>query len=138
MSPHPLLLVAAGLVLDSAGRALLAERPVGKDLAGLWEFPGGKVDPGETPEVALVRELEEEIGLRVDRAALEPLAFTSFPLARAHLLMPLFRVRAWTGTPEGREGQRLAWVAADDLESWPMPPADKPLLPFVRKAMRGS
>lgn len=129
---RPLLLVSACALIDRGGHILLARRPPGKKLAGLWEFPGGKLAAGETPEAALIRELEEELGIGVREADLAPFAFASHPYERFHLLMPLFLTRRWTGTPAGREGQTLAWVAPARLEEYPMPPADRPLIPLLR------
>ncbi|MFC0385623.1 bifunctional GNAT family N-acetyltransferase/(deoxy)nucleoside triphosphate pyrophosphohydrolase [Muricoccus vinaceus] len=126
-----LLVVACGLI-DSDGRVLLARRPEGKPMAGLWEFPGGKVGPGETPEEALIRELREELGIDVSTACLAPFAFASHPLEGRHLLMPLYLCRRWNGTPEGREGQALAWVRPAKLGDYAMPPADKPLVALLR------
>lgn len=126
-----LVLVAAiALVRDS--RVLLAERPAGKALAGLWEFPGGKVEPGETPEACLVRECAEELGITLRPDDLTPLTFASHTYDDFHLLMPLYACRAWQGEPRGQEGQRLAWATAAELETYPMPPADDPLLPAIR------
>ncbi|MBV1838761.1 bifunctional GNAT family N-acetyltransferase/(deoxy)nucleoside triphosphate pyrophosphohydrolase [Acetobacter estunensis] len=127
-----LLLVVAAALLDPDNRILLAQRPKGKALAGLWEFPGGKVEPGEELETALVRELYEELGIDVGRACLTPFTFASHAYETFDLLMPLYLCRQWQGTPQGREGQTLAWVHADNLASYPMPPADLPLLPFLR------
>ncbi|WP_052401418.1 bifunctional GNAT family N-acetyltransferase/(deoxy)nucleoside triphosphate pyrophosphohydrolase [Muricoccus aerilatus] len=126
-----LLVVACGLI-DADGRVLLARRPEGKHMAGLWEFPGGKVAPGETPEAALIRELYEELGIDVSAACLAPFAFASHPLDGRHLLMPLYLCRRWGGTPEGREGQALAWVRPNKLGDYAMPPADKPLVALLR------
>jgi 8-oxo-dGTP diphosphatase len=131
MISRPILFVVAVAMLDSQGRLLLAQRPAGKSLAGLWEFPGGKVEPGEAPEAALERELMEEIG--VLPAALEYLGFAVHGYERFDLLMPLFGCRHWQGEPTGHEGQALAWVAPADLDRWPMPPADLPLLPLIRR-----
>jgi 8-oxo-dGTP diphosphatase len=128
----PLLLVAACALIDIDGRVLLARRPEGKKMAGLWEFPGGKLDPGETPEAALIRELREELGIDVAQSCLAPLAFASHAYDRVHLLMPLYVCRRWTGVPQGREGQTLAWVRPDKLADYKMPPADMPLLPLLR------
>lgn len=128
----PLLLVAACALIDTDGRVLLARRPEGKKMAGLWEFPGGKLQPGETPEGALIRELREEIAIDVAEACLAPLAFASHPYPRFHLLMPLFVCRRWKGNPEPREGQTLAWVRPQRLGEYEMPPADKPLIPLLR------
>ena len=123
----PLVLVAAAALVRSDGRLLLAQRPVGKPMAGLWEFPGGKVETGESPEGALVRELGEELGLRVDEHDLQPFAFASHQYETFRLLMPLFMVRRWEGEIEAREGQQLAWVSADDIRRYPAPEADLPL-----------
>jgi 8-oxo-dGTP diphosphatase len=127
-----LLLVAAVALIDVDGRVLLAERPAGKSLAGLWEFPGGKVEPGETPEAALIRELHEELGIETWQSCLAPLSFASHSYDGFHLLMPLFACRKWGGIVTPREGQRLAWVRAADLRNYPMPPADLPLIPILR------
>jgi 8-oxo-dGTP diphosphatase len=128
----PLLLVAACALIDIDGRVLLARRPEGKKLAGLWEFPGGKLHPGETPEAALIRELKEELGIEVAGSCLAPFAFASHAYATFHLLMPLYLCRRWRGRPEGREGQTLAWVRPEKLADYPMPDADKPLVPLLR------
>ena len=127
-----LLLVAACALVDSDNRVLLARRPEGKKMAGLWEFPGGKLHPGETPEQALIRELREELGIDVAQACLAPFAFASHDYAGFHLLMPLFLCRRWTGIPTGVEGQALAWVRPQKLTEYDMPPADKPLIPLLR------
>lgn len=126
--PFQLVLVAAAALIDSSGRVLLAQRPPGKSLAGLWEFPGGKVEPGESPEAALVRELREELAVTVARDSLTPFAFASHAYAEFHLLMPLYLSRSWSGAPLAQEGQALAWVAIDRLSDYPMPPADLPLV----------
>ncbi len=126
------LLVSAVALIDADGRILLAQRPEGKSLAGLWEFPGGKVEPGETPEVALIRELKEEIGIDTWQSCLAPLTFASHSYENFHLLMPLFACRRWDGIPVAREGQTLAWVAPSRLKDYPMPPADLPLIPILR------
>lgn len=123
-----LVLVAACALIDGEGRVLLAERPAGKAMAGLWEFPGGKVEAGESPEAALVRELREELGIVVAEADLRPVTFASHAYADFHLLMPLYLCRTWRGVPQAREGQRLEWGAADTLAKYPMPPADLPLI----------
>jgi 8-oxo-dGTP diphosphatase len=128
----PLLLVAACALIDIDGRVLLARRPEGKKMAGLWEFPGGKLHPGETPEVALIRELKEELGIDVSAACLAPFAFASHEYERFHLLMPLYLCRRWKGMPTPRENQTLAWVRPHKLTDYPMPPADKPLIPLLR------
>jgi len=126
------VLVAAVALIDADGRVLLARRPAGKDMAGLWEFPGGKVNPGETPEAALIRELDEELGIETWNSCLAPLTFASHAYDSFHLLMPLYACRRWQGTPQPREGQELAWVRASDLARYPMPPADLPLVPILR------
>ncbi len=128
----PLMLVAACALVDADGRVLLARRPEGKTMAGLWEFPGGKMIDGETPEHCLVRELKEELGIDVTRACLAPFAFASHAYERFHLLMPLYLCRRWKGRPAGREGQTLAWVRPQKLPEYPMPEADKPLVPLLR------
>ncbi len=127
-----LLLVTAVALIDVDGRVLLAQRPEGKSLAGLWEFPGGKVETGETPEAALIRELHEELGIETKESCLAPLTFASHSYDDFHLLMPLFACRRWQGIPAPREGQTLAWVRANDLRNYPMPPADIPLIPILR------
>ena len=126
------ILVSAVALIDSDGRVLLAQRPEGKSMAGLWEFPGGKVEPGETPEAALVRELQEELGIDTWASCLAPLTFASHSYPDFHLLMPLFACRKWQGIPQAREGQRLALVRANALRYYPMPPADIPLIPILR------
>ena len=123
-----LLLVVACALVDPDNRILIAQRPEGKSLAGLWEFPGGKVDAGEAPEAALIRELREELGIETKEACLAPLTFASHAYPDFHLLMPLYVCRRWTGTPAGREGQALKWVRAKALRDYPMPPADLPLI----------
>jgi 8-oxo-dGTP diphosphatase len=128
MEPLRLVLVAACALVDTDGRVLLSQRPEGKALAGLWEFPGGKVDPGETPEQALVRELEEELGIETKIACLAPLTFASYTYETFHLLMPLYVCRRFWGTPVPREGQKLKWVRPRDMRNYPMPPADEPLI----------
>jgi 8-oxo-dGTP diphosphatase len=128
----PLLLVVACALVDVDGRVLLARRPEGKKMAGLWEFPGGKLNPGETPEQALIRELKEELGIDVTTACLAPFAFASHEYEGFHLLMPLFLCRRWKGIPTPREKQTLAWVNARRLADYEMPPADKPLIPLLR------
>ena len=127
-----ILLVAAAALVDVDGRVLIAERPEGRSMAGLWEFPGGKVQEGETPEAALVRELHEELGIDTRQSCLAPIAFASHAYDDFHLLMPLFACRTWLGQPQGREGQRLAWVQAARLADYPMPPADLPLVALLR------
>jgi len=128
---NPILLVAAVALLDADGRVLLAQRPEGKSLAGLWEFPGGKVEAGERPEDTLIRELREELGIEVKEACLAPLTFASYGYENFHLLMPLWVCRRWVGTVTGREGQALRWVAPRRLREYPMPPADEPIIPHL-------
>ncbi len=127
-----LLLVSAVALVDADGRVLLAQRPEGKPMAGLWEFPGGKVEPGETPEAALIRELQEELGIDTWQSCLAPLTFASHAYDDFHLLMPLFICRKWQGTPQPREGQVLKWVRPPVLRDYPMPPADVPLIPVLQ------
>ncbi|MGO6740134.1 8-oxo-dGTP diphosphatase MutT [Rhizobium ruizarguesonis] len=127
-----ILLVAACALIDADGRILLAQRPEGKSLAGLWEFPGGKVEPGETPEETLVRELEEELSINTKIACLAPLTFASHSYETFHLLMPLYICRRYEGIPQGREGQALKWVRPQALRDYPMPPADEPLIPMLQ------
>jgi 8-oxo-dGTP diphosphatase len=124
-----LLLVVAAALVDTDGRVLIAQRPEGKQLAGLWEFPGGKIDPGERPEGALIRELREELGIEVKEACLAPLTFASHAYPDFHLLMPLYICRRWEGQVVSHEGQALKWVRAKQLRDFPMPPADEPLIP---------
>jgi 8-oxo-dGTP diphosphatase len=126
-----LLLVVAVALVDVDGRVLVCERPAGKQLAGLWEFPGGKVEPGERPEQTLIRELAEELGIRVEVPCLAPLTFASHAYSDFHLLMPLYVCRRWTGTPRPMEGQALKWVRPKALRDLAMPPADAPLIPFL-------
>ena len=125
------VLVAACALIDVDGRVLLAERPAGKSMAGLWEFPGGKLEPGERPEQTLIRELHEEIGITVSEPCLAPLTFASHAYEDFHLLMPLYICRRWEGDVIAREGQKLAWVRANKLRDYPMPPADIPLIPHL-------
>ncbi|MGM0584520.1 MAG: 8-oxo-dGTP diphosphatase MutT [Pseudomonadota bacterium] len=127
-----LVLVAACALVDPDGRVLLTRRPEGKEMAGLWEFPGGKVEPGETPEACLIRELEEELGIGTWESCLAPLTFASHAYEGFHLLMPLYVCRKWQGTPVAREGQELAWARPNRLRDYPMPPADLPLIPILR------
>ena len=129
---RPVILVVAVALIDTDGRVLLAQRPQGKSMAGLWEFPGGKVHEGETPEAALIRELKEELGIDVTEACLAPLSFASHGYETFHLLMPLYVCRRWNGIVSAREGQRLAWVRPQKLEEYQMPPADKPLVAVLR------
>jgi 8-oxo-dGTP diphosphatase len=135
----PILLVAACALIDAAGRVLIARRPEGRSLAGLWEFPGGKVEPGEEPEGALIRELGEELGIAIAPADLAPLTFASHAYPDFHLLMPLFQCSIWQGEAVPLEGQELAWVKPDELVSYAMPPADEPLkasLPWLLRCQK--
>lgn len=127
-----LVLVAACALVDRDGRVLLAQRPPGKTMAGLWEFPGGKIETGETPETCVIRELREELGLDTWASCLAPLAFASHGYEAFHLLMPLFVCRKWEGFPQPREGQRLAWARPSQLRDYAMPPADLPLIPILQ------
>jgi len=127
-----LVLVSAVALIDADGRVLLAQRPEGKSMAGLWEFPGGKVEAGESPEAALIRELHEELGIDTWASCLAPLSFASHAYDGFHLLMPVFACRKWQGMVRPLEGQRLKWVRVGDLRDYPMPPADKPLIPILR------
>ena len=126
------VLVSAVALIDRDGRVLLAQRPVGKSMAGLWEFPGGKVETGETPEAALVRELHEELGIETRQSCLAPLTFASHSYEDFHLLMPLFACRKWNGIVQPKEGQALKWVYPRNFLDYPMPPADIPLIPILR------
>ncbi len=130
--PKPIVLVAAVALVDVDGRVLIAQRPEGKSMAGLWEFPGGKVEPGETPEAALIRELEEELGIQTWASCLAPFTFASHTYESFHLLMPLFVCRKWQGTPVAREHAALKWVRPVRLSDHPMPPADVPLVAMLR------
>ena len=132
MANVPIILVVAVALVDVDGRVLIAQRPEGKSMAGLWEFPGGKVKPGETPEHALIRELQEEIGIDVTENCLAPFTFASHRYDDFHLLMPLYVCRVWDGAVVAREGQTLKWVRALDLKDYPMPPADIPLIAMLR------
>ena len=132
MADVPIILVVAVALVDVDGRVLIAQRPEGKSMAGLWEFPGGKVKPGETPEHALIRELQEEIGIDVTENCLAPFTFASHRYDDFHLLMPLYVCRVWDGAVVAREGQTLKWVRALDLKDYPMPPADIPLIAMLR------
>jgi 8-oxo-dGTP diphosphatase len=127
-----LVLVAAVALIDADGRVLLAQRPAHKQLGGLWEFPGGKLHDGETPEAALIRELKEELGIDVPPRCLAPLTFASHSYETFHLLMPLYACRNWEGEPEPLEGQKLAWARKERLRDYPMPPADEPLIPILQ------
>jgi 8-oxo-dGTP diphosphatase len=131
-SERKILLVAACALIDTDGRILLAQRPEGKSLAGLWEFPGGKVEAGETPEETLVRELQEELGIETKVPCLAPLTFASHTYETFHLLMPLYVCRRYEGIPVGKEGQAIKWVRPQALRDYPMPPADEPLIPFLQ------
>jgi 8-oxo-dGTP diphosphatase len=129
---QPLLLVAAAALVDADGRVLIARRPEGKALAGLWEFPGGKVEAGETPESCLIRELDEELGIQVSQACLAPFVFASHGYDSFHLLMPLYLCRRWQGSARAREHEAIAWVKPARLSDYPMPPADAPLVAWLR------
>jgi len=131
LAPRLILVVACALI-DSDGRVLLAQRPPGKAMGGLWEFPGGKVDSGETPEDTLIRELREELGITVKEACLAPFTFASHPYQDFHLLMPLYVCRRWDGRPQALEHSALKWVRPRDMGQYPMPPADLPLVPMLR------
>ncbi|MFL6818980.1 MAG: 8-oxo-dGTP diphosphatase MutT [Bradyrhizobium sp.] len=131
MAPINVTLVVACALVDTDNRVLIAQRPEGKTLAGLWEFPGGKIEPGERPEQTLIRELHEEIGICVKEACLAPLTFASHAYDDFHLLMPLYICRRWEGEAKAREGQKLAWVRANKLREYPMPAADVPLIPHL-------
>jgi 8-oxo-dGTP diphosphatase len=132
MTAVNLILVVACALVDADKRVLIAQRPQDKAMAGLWEFPGGKVEPGERPETTLIRELHEEIGITVTEACLAPLTFASHAYASFHLLMPLYICRRWEGLVVAREGQNLAWVRANKLRDYPMPAADIPLIPHLQ------
>jgi len=133
--PLPIVLVVAVALVDADGRVLIAQRPEGKSMAGLWEFPGGKVDPGETPEAALIRELKEELGVDTAESCLAPLTFASHRYDEFHLLMPLYVCRRWHGTVTPQEGQAVAWVRPVRLGDYPMPPADAPLVAMIRDVL---
>ena len=128
----PILIVVACALIDTDNRVLLAQRPQGKSLAGLWEFPGGKLEAGETPEEALIRELYEELAITVKEECLSPLTFASYSYEKFHLLMPLYICRRYQGIAKGAEGQNIKWISAADLDHYPMPPADKPLIPILK------
>lgn len=130
--PLKMVLVVACALVDADGRVLICQRPEGKQLAGLWEFPGGKVEPGETPEAALIRELDEELGVRIKEACLAPFVFASHAYESFHLLMPLYLCRRWDGFVERREHAALAWVKPNQMGDYPMPPADAPLVAWLR------
>ncbi len=127
-----IVLVTAAVLVDADRRILLAQRPAGKSLAGLWEFPGGKIEAGESPETALIRELDEELGITVREPCLAPLTFASHAYPSFHLLMPVFICRRWEGTPTAREHAALAWVPRNRLGEYPMPPADLPLISVIQ------
>ena len=132
LTPPPVTLVVALALIDGDGRVLLARRPAGKAMAGLWEFPGGKVEAGETPEAAVIREAREELGIDIEASCLAPFAFASHPYESFHLLMPLYICRVWQGTVASREGQELAWVRPARMGAYAMPPADAPLVGLLR------
>lgn len=131
-TPQPLMLVVAVALVDPDGRVLIAQRPEGKSMAGLWEFPGGKIEAGETPEGALIRELSEELGITVKEPCLAPFTFASHAYETAHLLMPLYVCRRWEGTPMPRHHAALKWVRPNQMRDYPMPAADLPLIPMLR------
>ena len=132
---QPVVVVAAAVLIDADGRVLLASRPEGKSFAGLWEFPGGKLAPNESPEQALVRELQEELGVATSIGCLSPLSFVSHAYDHFHLLMPVFACRVWRGTPAAREGQQLAWVTLRELDGYELLPADRPLAARLRELL---
>ncbi len=132
-----LLIVSAAALIDADGRVLITRRPDGKDMAGLWEFPGGKIDAGETPEAAIVRELNEELGITVGARCLSPLSFVSHDYGDFHLLLMLYLLRRWDGIPQALEGQELKWVWPNRLGDYPMPPADVPLVSALTDCLRG-
>lgn len=134
---RPILLVAAAALVDRDNRVLITERPAGKPMAGLWEFPGGKVGPGETPESALARELKEELSVEVCDTCLAPFTFASHTYGEFHLLMPLYICRKWRGTVQSREGQALRWLRPARMRDLPMPPADLPLVAMLRDFLQG-
>jgi 8-oxo-dGTP diphosphatase len=133
-----ILLVVACALIDADGRILIAQRPEGKGMAGLWEFPGGKVEAGESPEATLIRELDEELGIAVKPACLAPLTFASFAYEKFHLLMPLYVCRRWEGLVVAKEHAALRWVRPQNLRDFPMPPADEPLIPALLDLLGGS
>ncbi len=130
-SSKPIVLVAACALIDTDNRILIAQRPEGKSMAGMWEFPGGKVEDGETPEAALIRELNEELGIETKETCLAPLTFASYSYEKFHLLMPLYICRRYWGVPQSKEGQALKWVRSRNLRDYEMPPADEPLIPHL-------
>jgi 8-oxo-dGTP diphosphatase len=136
----PLVLVAACVLIDPDGRVLIAQRPEGKSMAGLWEFPGGKIEQGERPEQTVIREMQEELGITIKEACLAPFVFASHAYEKFHLLMPLFLCRRWEGIPQPHEGQMVTWVRPRDLtlfpDRYPMPPADIPLIPLLRDLLQ--
>lgn len=131
-APKPHLLVSAAALIDGDGRVLLAQRPPGKTMAGLWEFPGGKIEPHETPESALIRELNEELAINTIASCLAPIAFASHEYDQNHLILLLYACRQWHGTPHHQEGGSIAWVRAQDLRNYKMPPADLPLIAMLQ------
>ncbi|HWY64274.1 MAG TPA: (deoxy)nucleoside triphosphate pyrophosphohydrolase [Rhizomicrobium sp.] len=131
-APQPLLLVVAVALVDADGRVLIAQRPEGRSMAGLWEFPGGKIEADERPEDALIRELREELGIAVKEACLAPFTFASHTYGAFHLLMPLYVCRRWEGTPQPKHHAALKWVRPKDMKDYPMPAADLPLIPLLR------
>jgi 8-oxo-dGTP diphosphatase len=135
LGPVKLVLVAACALVDVDGRVLVARRPPGKMMAGLWEFPGGKLAAGEAPEMALIRELREELGIDTEASCLAPVTFASHAYDGFHLLMPLYVCRVWRGEPQAREGQTLRWLHPRDLRDLPMPPADRPLIPVLEELL---
>ena len=130
--PQPVILVVAAALVDADGRVLIAQRPEGKSMAGLWEFPGGKIEANESPEQALIRELGEELGIAVKEACLAPFTFASHSYPNFHLLMPLYVCRRWDGIPQPRHHAALKWVRPNDMKDYPMPAADLPLIPMLR------
>ena len=132
MTEKPIVLVAAAALVDPDGRVLICQRPPGKQLAGMWEFPGGKVEKGETPEQCLIRELDEELGIKVAQACLAPFVFASHSYESFHLMMPLYLCRRWEGTVRQKEHSGMAWVHPNRMSDYPMPPADEPLVAWLR------
>ena len=135
MANYPTMLVVAVALVDSEGRVLLQQRAPGRQMAGLWEFPGGKIEEGELPEAALIRELKEELGIDVDAASLAPAAFASAPVGERHMLLLLYICRAWLGTPQPLDASALMWVRPGDMHALPMPPADEPLIGLLEKLL---